>query len=128
MLPMGHIYYYVVSKAGILEETLEVIDLTYAFGIFIEGEGVEPDKNWALASGSNVSVAHVNPNENPSLYRPNDDPSKAMYQVWQYDGFTKKIQAKVPVTSGKSYKIKLLIFDRKDGIYDSGVFVDMRSE
>jgi len=112
------------------EEYSEYTDFDDSFGIFIEGQGFDKAKNWALLPDgkTRLSVTNVNHKQNASLFRSNEKPTESSFKIWQYDGFTKKIQQRISVNPNQTYRIKLLIFDRRDSIYDSGVFVGLKSE
>jgi len=112
------------------EEYSEYTDFDDSFGIFIEGQGFDKTKNWALLPDgkTRLSVANVNHKQNASLFQSNEKPTESSFKIWQYDGFSKKIQQRIAVNPNQAYQIKLLIFDRRDSIYDSGVFIGLRSE
>lgn len=111
------------------EEYNEYLDYDDGFGIFIEGEGFDSQTNIALLSDRKtpVSVATVNLKSNAELFIDNSLPDSELFRTFQYDGFSKKASVSVPVKPQNTYKIKIVIFDRKDAIYDSGLFVNFYS-
>jgi PKD repeat protein len=60
---------------------------------------------------------------NSDYYLFNSDPSSALYQNFQYDGFVNTLQLQHPVTPGETYSFVIVIADARDAIYDSGVFI-----
>lgn len=103
------------------EEYSEYNDYDDAFGIFIEGEGYDPEQNLALMPDgkTRVSVTQINNSQNSNFFTENQE------NIWQYDGFTKKMSRQLKVKPNQIYKIKLIILDRRDAIYDSAVFVGL---
>ncbi|MEO1653393.1 MAG: choice-of-anchor L domain-containing protein [Bacteroidota bacterium] len=112
------------------EEYSEFNDFDDAFGIFITGPGFDPTVNQALSPDKShrVSVTQINDSTHAALFQSNRDASQTRFQHWQYDGFTQKMGVSLPVKAGQAYTIKLVILDRRDSIYDSGVFVGLGSE
>ncbi|MGB0522829.1 MAG: choice-of-anchor L domain-containing protein [Flammeovirgaceae bacterium] len=110
------------------EEYPEYLHFDDAFGIFVSKKGEDNPKNLAKVQGDNVSVSYVNPNSHAEWYWANDQKDKKSYQNWQYDGFTKKMRVEFPIEPHQTYTIKLIIFDRRDGIYDSGLFINFWAE
>lgn len=110
------------------EEYPEYLNFDDAFGIFVSKEGQKSEKNLAKVGDDNISVSHVNNKSHTEYYWANDKKEKPSYKNWQYDGFTKKMRIELPVEAGKAHNIKLMIFDRRDGIYDSGLFINFWSE
>ena len=112
------------------------------FGFFVSGPGYGTDSNVALIPGSQASVTinNVNCGSNSAYYVCNDPfnpttgscdtsvcPSWASLTTVGYDGFTTPLCAKLVVTPGATYHIKMGVADVGDQILDSGVFVDIES-
>jgi len=95
----------------------------------VEGTAINVTENLALlpAQEGRISVEQVNHKVNARYYWSNDKPEKPSYAHWQYDGFTQKISRSIPVEAGKACTLTFVLFDRRDGIYDSGVFVNVSS-
>jgi hypothetical protein len=111
------------------EEYSEYLDYDDGFGIFVEGEGFDKNQNIALLPDKKtpLSVANVNEKLQSSFFKENSKPESLLFKTFQYDGFTKKCTVNIPVKTQNTYKIKIVIFDRKDAIYDSGAFVNFYS-
>ncbi len=126
--PQGHRLFFEYVFAS--EEYSEYNDYDDAFGIFIEGPGFDPEKNQALSPDQShrISVTQINDSTHSDLFQANRDSSQSRFQDWQYDGFTKKMGTRLEVVPGQIYRIRMIILDRRDAIYDSGVFVRVRSE
>ena len=110
------------------EEYPEYLNFDDAFGIFVSKKGQVSETNLAKINQDNVSVSYVNEKSHNNYYWANDKEDKPSFKNWQYDGFTKKMTRSIEVQKGGTYEIKLIIFDRRDGIYDSGVFINFWSE
>jgi len=88
-------------------------------------DGTDPiqynKRNIAIVPGTNdiVSINKVNKDKNSTWYI--DNTSKT-YLV-EPDGFTKVMTASCAVTPCKTYKLKLVIADVSDAIYDSYIFL-----
>lgn len=50
-----------------------------------------------------------------------------MYRFLQFDGITRKLVAQTYVVPYKKYRLKIILADVADNIYDSGVFIEDRS-
>jgi gliding motility-associated-like protein len=123
------------------EEYLEYVNkgVNDVFGFFLSGPGISGPYsrgavNIALTPGTStpVSVNTINKNKNSNLYIDNGTglPGTAQYnnnKVVQYDGLTRPLVARYPVTPGLTYHIKLAIADVGDGIFDSAVFLEANS-
>lgn len=53
--------------------------------------------------------------------------SPDLYRNLQFDGITKRLQAQAYVEPYKKYRLKIIIADVADNIYDSGVFIENQS-
>ena len=107
------------------EEYLEWVGSSFndVFGFFISGPGVGVDVNIALIPGTSAPVAinTVNHIDNSEFFFDNQDP---LGQGIQYDGFTVGINAEVgDLIPCETYRLKLIIADGSDRLYDSAVFV-----
>lgn len=111
------------------EEYPEFVDsYNDIFAFFITGPGFAPNTNIALIPGTNnpVSIYNVNngtgnvgPCVNCAYYVDNTGGVDI-----QYDGHTTILQAKVGITLGASYHLKIAIADAGDCSLDSGVFLE----
>jgi gliding motility-associated-like protein len=115
------------------EEYMEWVNsgVNDAFGFFISGPGINGpfsnnSTNIALIPGTTqfVTIDNVNANSNNQFYFNNESP---VGQSVQYDGFTVPLQAISQVICGETYHLKIAIADAGDGIYDSGVFLEVGS-
>jgi len=116
-------------------------DFNDVFAFFISGPGIVGKKNIALIPGTSTAVAinSVNPGQAGSscliplfctctslaygnLYTNNNNGTTV-----QYDGFTTVLTAQSIVTACETYRLKLVIADAGDGVYDSGVFIEEAS-
>ncbi|NUQ24556.1 MAG: gliding motility-associated C-terminal domain-containing protein [Saprospiraceae bacterium] len=112
------------------------------FGFFISGPGINgPFSGGAiniavLADGSPVSINNINHTINQPYYHDNNPPGQSAgcntgeaFSVpnTQFDGFTVPLLATATVIPCQQYKIKLVIADRGDAIYDSAVFLKENS-
>ncbi len=123
-----------------------VNNINDAFGFFISGPGISgPYDNDAenialLPDGiTPVSIKTINngtsnngPCQNCNYYVENGtgnigEPQFTDASVVQYDGFTRVVQAKFPVSPCEIYHLKLVVADAKDKIQDSGVFLKQGS-
>lgn len=113
------------------EEYLEFIkDYHDVFGFFISGPGINGIQNLALVPGTNqsVSVLNINKNTNPQFYIDNGTGATPFDHLFvQYDGFTRKLQARIAVIPCQTYHLKMAICDVKDDIYDAGIFIGGKS-
>jgi len=80
--------------------------------------------NIALVPNTNLPVAINNLNQfvNTQYFIDN-----AGGTTVQYDAFTTTLWAKLPVTAGETYHVRLAIADAGDRIFDSGVFIGIES-
>lgn len=116
-----------------------VCNFNDGFAMFLSGPGINGTfsnnaVNLALVPGSNtpVSISTVNvsastcpqANSNANLYVNNQGLNGTSIV---YDGYTKVFKAKHFVQCGQTYKLKIIIADCNDHIYDSGVFLKARS-
>ena len=120
------------------EEYPEYVNSQYndAFGFFISGYGLSGPfsnnaENISMVPYTNTPVAINNVNQllNEYYYWPNDNTiygPTAMYD-FQYDGFTMPLPASFYAEAGETYHIKIVVSDRGDAIYDSGVFLSFNS-
>ncbi len=108
------------------EEYPEFVNQTYndVFGLFIEGQGFVGKVNLALIPGTTtpVSIQNVNHLTNSSFYRDNQSGATI-----SFDGFTTVMEAKAKVVPCTPYRLKFVIADIKDLIYDSGIFIEAQS-
>ena len=127
------------------EEYCEYANSTFndVFGFFISGPGINgPYTNNAeniaqLPGGTGpVSISNVNHEDNPQYYIDNvplgispgcnSAPGAAEADI-EYDGFTSVLTAVANVIPCQTYRIKLIVADVTDGIYDSAVFLQANS-
>jgi PKD repeat protein len=109
-------------------------DYNDVFGFFVQGPGYPTPTNIALIPNSSLPVAinNVHPT-NPD--EPACGPENIQYYVADsvygaycaYDGMTTTLAAKFIAVAGQNYHIKLAVADVGDGIYDSGVFIELSS-
>lgn len=117
-------------------------DYNDVFAFFISGPGIVGKRNIALIPGTTIPVAinSVNSGQRGSscgliplfctctslaygnLYVDNTNGTSV-----QYDGFTTTLTAETQVTACETYRLKLVIADAGDGVYDSGVFIEEAS-
>lgn len=113
------------------EEYLEFIQAYHdVFGFFISGPGISGKVNLALVPGTNlpVSVKNINNAQNSQFYINNGTGATPFDNLFvQYDGFTKKLEAKIAVIPCQTYRLKMAICDVKDDIYDAGIFIGGKS-
>jgi PKD repeat protein len=109
-------------------------DYNDVFGFFVQGPGYPTPTNIALIPNSQIPVAinNVHP-ANPDVSA--CVPYNAQYYVPDnvygadcvFDGMTTTLAAKFIAVAGQNYHIKLAVADVGDGIYDSGVFIELSS-
>lgn len=94
------------------------------FGLFINGPSISGYQNLAIIPNTNtpISIKTVNSNINNQYYIDNTNGTSV-----EFDGFTKVFEASVKVIPCLSYKLKFVIADVKDLIYDSGIFIEAKS-
>jgi hypothetical protein len=113
------------------EEYLEFIKEYHdVFGFFISGPGISGKRNLARLPGTqtSISVANVNNSANSAYYIDNGTGSTPFENLFvQYDGFTRRLEAKVAVIPCQVYRLKLAICDVKDDQYDAGIFIAGKS-
>lgn len=117
-------------------------DYNDIFAFFISGPGIVGNQNIALIPGTTTPVAinSVNPGQAGSecgliplfctctslnfnnFYVNNNNGTSV-----QYDGFTTVLTAQAQVTACETYRLKLVVADAGDGVYDSGVFIEEAS-
>lgn len=102
------------------------------FAFFISGPGITGipqlgnQANMAvLPDGTPVQINSLNYQENWEYYRDNTGGVSLQYDglTSDYLGVKKSLTARHSVTPCQTYKLKLAIADRGDGVYDSGVFI-----
>ncbi|MFI5172648.1 MAG: choice-of-anchor L domain-containing protein, partial [Chitinophagales bacterium] len=100
-----------------------------AFAFFISGPGFGTLTNIALIPGTAVpvSINNINATDYPAYYIPNGTGGVGIwgtdpYYV-EYDGLLVELVALAVVTPCEWYHLKLVIADRTDGSWDSGVFL-----
>ena len=71
-----------------------------------------------LPSGLSVSIANINPVNNPEFFIPSNN------QYVRYGGYTVPLVAKFYADSGQIYHLKIAIADVSDSFLDSGVFLE----
>jgi len=116
------------------EEYCEFVNSGFndVFGFFISGPGISGGfsfngQNIAILpnSGIFVSINNVNHLTNTGYFVPNQGNCGGMSNPddIQYDGYTQLLVATANVIPCETYRIRLVIADVGDGIYDSGVFL-----
>jgi gliding motility-associated-like protein len=104
------------------EEYPEFVNLGFndAFAFFISGPGIAGQQNIALVPGTAIPVTIDNVNGGTyAQYYVNNAGGATV----QYDGFTTVLTATSNVQACETYRLRLMIADGGDGIYDSGVFL-----
>lgn len=121
------------------------------FGFFISGPGINGaytnnGENIAIVPGTNqdVSINNVNIQTNAAYYVDNvpvgqfqpvgggcvaadlNNPGAAETEI-EYDGFTTVLTATANVQACETYRIRMVVGDVGDGIYDSAVFLEANS-
>jgi hypothetical protein len=108
------------------EEYLEFVGAyNDVFGFFLSGPGIPGVVNFAYVPGTVLPVCVNNINNLVNSVYYVDNPPGAPHI--QYDGYTKPLQAKIPLVIGGTYHLRLGVADAVDGIYDTGVFVAAKS-
>lgn len=111
------------------------------FAFWIEGPGYSTPYNMAILpdTGDPITVDNINDKKNAIFYianpfwapatplNPNPPAPGRFSFIFQYDGMTTILPAKANVQAYQTYKITMAIADVGDNIYDSGVFIKMRS-
>ena len=94
------------------------------FGLFITGPSITGFQNLAVLPNTTtpISINTVNSNVNNQYYIDNTNGTSV-----EFDGFTKVFEASVKVIPCLTYKLKFVIADVKDLIYDSGIFIEAKS-
>lgn len=109
------------------EEYIEFLNYYDVFTFLISGPGIAGKKNIAVLPNTSipVSVATVNPNQNSGYYLSNGTGSTPYINIdFQYDGYTKVLEAKTNIIPCEVYHIKLAIADVLDDTYDAAVFIE----
>jgi len=112
------------------EEYPEFVNSVFndVFGFFITGAnplgGMFVNKNLALIPGDTLPILinTVNPTMNSQYYINNTGG-----QTLQYDGYTTPIMLQQVVIPGQQYHFKVGVADAMDQVYDSGVFMKIKS-
>ncbi len=119
------------------EEYDEFVGSNYndIFAFLISGKGITVNKNLAVVPNTEipVSVNTINNGSGNGSYKAR--PTNSTFYVTntdghigiEYDGMTKLMQIRQPVTPYETYHIKLCIADVSDNSYDSGVFIEGQS-
>jgi hypothetical protein len=110
------------------DEYLEFVgsSFTDAFGFFLKGNEYPSYTNFAWVPGTPntpITVNTINPGTNSAFYVDNPPASSAGVTNCEYDGYTIPIQAKIKVTKGQTYRVKIAIADCTDGCLDTGIFI-----
>ncbi len=118
------------------EEYDEYVGSQYndAFAFFITGKGITGEKNLAVVPNSEIPVSVNSINGGGSRYS-RTVPSNPTYFVSnvagniaiEYDGLTKLMEIRQPVTPYETYHLKMCIADVSDDSFDSGVFIEGQS-
>lgn len=118
------------------EEYDEYVGSAYndAFAFFITGKNITGEKNLAVVPGSDIPVSVNSINGGGSRYS-RVVPSNPTYFVSniagnikiEYDGMTKLMEIRQPVTPYETYHLKMCIADVSDDSFDSGVFIEGQS-
>lgn len=113
------------------------------FGFFLSGPGINGPysnnaENIAVLPGTTtyVGINTVNHFTNQAFYRNNilpntpfscnDDPA-LFPNLLEYDGLTRVLTAVAEVIPCETYRIKIILADKAEGLYDSAVFLGMSS-
>ncbi len=107
-----------------------VCNFNDAFGFFISGPGIAGDKNIALIPGTGQPVTITNVNNittapcvnNPQYYISNTGNTN-----FTYEGHTVIFTAVSRVQPCQRYHLKLVVADRGDHLWDTGVFLEAKS-
>ncbi len=106
------------------------------FGFFISGPGINGGfssngQNISILPGTslNVSINNVNPVTNSGYFVGNQSNCGSTWNMddIQFDGFTTLLTAVANVIPCETYRIRLMVADVGDGIYDSAVFLRANS-
>lgn len=104
------------------------------FAFLISGKDINGEKNLAVVPGTNtpVSVNTINNGKAGSMGRNTSNSTYYLSNMAgniaiEYDGLTKLMQIRQPVTPYETYHIKLIIADVSDNSYDSGVLIEGQS-
>ncbi|MEY3051870.1 MAG: hypothetical protein RLY31_1655 [Bacteroidota bacterium] len=106
------------------------------FGFFISGPGINGGfsfngQNISVLPNSsiNVSINNVNPVTNSGYFVGNQSNCGSTWNMddIQFDGFTTLLTAVANVIPCETYRIRLMVADVGDGIYDSAVFLRANS-
>lgn len=106
------------------------------FAFIISGPGISgpfsnAGKNIALIPGTSsiVSINNIHPEYQTTCAGKNDQyyHDNTNGQAFQYDGYLDVFAAESKVNPCDTYRIKLIIADVKDKLYDSGVFLEAKS-
>lgn len=103
------------------------------FAFWVSGPGIPTPVNIATVPGTDlpVTINNINSLTNPDYYIANGDGFTEPYSIddyyVQYDGITTVLEARLPVTAGETYHMKMAIADASDGVLDSGVFLETGS-
>ncbi len=101
-----------------------------AFGFFISGPGFTGTKNIALIPNTNSPVTITNINDIPSagcVNNPQYYVDNSSNNIFLHDGHTKLLAATAKVIPCETYHLKLVVSDRGDPIWDTGVFLQAKS-
>lgn len=113
------------------EEYPEFVNSSFndAFGFFISGPGsTGPFSNMAdnistiPGTTTEVAINSVNDMENSQYYVDNE---MGLHVV--YDGFTTSLPASFVAVANETYHVKMVIADRGDSAFDSGIFLSFNS-
>jgi gliding motility-associated-like protein len=129
------------------EEYCEYVGSVFndVFGFFISGPGINGGftgnaENVALIPGSDdfVSINSVNHAQNTDYYVHNElppdidecflgiDEGSHLPEI-EYDGFTKRLTARLKLIPCETYHLRLLVSDIADNFFDSAVFLEAES-
>lgn len=108
------------------EEYKEYVGSQYndVFGFYVtQGPGITSPVNIAvLPDGTPVTINTINHISNSGYYIDNDSTNAAPVE---FDGLITITTSAFPMVADSTYHIQLLIADASDGIYDSGVFLEV---
>ncbi|MDD1620621.1 MAG: choice-of-anchor L domain-containing protein, partial [Methylococcaceae bacterium] len=91
-------------------------------------DGVKQDVNYAiLPNGNPVSLLDQSTNIHFMANGKPNDPNVPHVADLEFDGLTRILTVKAPVTPGAAEDFTLIVADTGDGIYDSAVFVSALS-
>lgn len=90
--------------------------------------GVKQDFNYALLpNGNPVSLLDQSTNIHFMSNGSADDPNIPSITDLEFDGITRILEVRAPVTAGQQEDFTLVVADTGDGIYDSAVFISALS-